>query len=84
MEYVQNRTIFIVYILYLAALYILIWRKYMSYMSNELWKTKSMLRYLYSHLFNLSVLPTKICFETEEIRSFINRNSSNDILSTML
>lgn len=42
-EYVQNRTIFIIYIFYIALLYYLIWRKFVSQLQNELWKTKSML-----------------------------------------
>jgi hypothetical protein len=40
---VQNRTIFIIYIIYIVGLYYLIWRKFVSILQNELWKTKSML-----------------------------------------
>lgn len=43
-QYIQNRTIFIIYIIYIAFLYLLIWRKFVTIMQNELWKTKSMLR----------------------------------------
>lgn len=44
MEYTRDRTIFIFYIFYIAILYYFIWRKFVSIMQNELWKTKSMLR----------------------------------------
>lgn len=42
-EYVQNRTIFIIYIFYIVLLYFIIWRKFVGQLQNELWKTKSML-----------------------------------------
>mmetsp|Transcript_9977 Transcript_9977/g.9905 ORF Transcript_9977/g.9905 Transcript_9977/m.9905 type:complete len:229 (+) Transcript_9977:1883-2569(+) len=73
-QYIQNRTIFIIYLIYIVVLYMLIWRRFVTLMQNELWKTKSM----------LSVLPTKLCFEIEEIRSFIYSNSSNDFLSAKI
>ena len=43
-QYIQNRTIFIVYILYIVAIYVFIWRHFVTILQNELWKTKSMLR----------------------------------------
>jgi hypothetical protein len=42
-EYVQNRTIFIIYIFYIVLLYFIIWRKFVGQLQNELWKTKAML-----------------------------------------
>jgi len=45
-EFIQNRTIFIIYMIYIVILYMFIWRKFMSIMSNELWRTKTMLRYI--------------------------------------
>jgi len=45
-EFVQNRAIFIFYIIYIIFLFVFIWRRFISIMQNELWKTKSMLRYL--------------------------------------
>lgn len=42
-EYVQNRTIFIIYIFYILLLYFFIWSKFVGQLQNELWKTKSML-----------------------------------------
>ncbi len=43
-EHVQNRVIFYIYMIYIAVLYLFIWRKFVEIMQNELWKTKSMLR----------------------------------------
>lgn len=73
-EYTRDRTIFIFYILYIVFLYYFVWRKFVSIMQNELWKTKSM----------LSILPTKLCNDIEEIRQFIFSHSSNDFASTKL
>jgi hypothetical protein len=42
-EFVQNRTIFIIYVIYIIGLYYLIWRRFVTILQNELWKTKSML-----------------------------------------
>ena len=47
-EYIQNRTIFIFYLLYIVFIYVFIWLKFVSLMQDDMWKTKSM----------LSVLPT--------------------------
>ena len=42
----------------------------MDLMSNQLWKTKTILRYVFSFKIP-SVLPTKVCFEIKEIRDVI-------------
>ena len=34
--------------------------------------------------YTFSVLPTKVCFEVKEIREVIQKNSSNDFISTKL
>ena len=70
-ELYQDRILFSIYILYLAAVYLFFWRSFVNEMQEELWKTKSV----------LSILSPDIIMNITEIRTFILNNSSTVLFS---
>ncbi len=67
----QDTILFVVYIFYLAVVYLFFWRGFISEMQEELWKTKSV----------LSVLSPEIIMSITEIKTFILNNSSTVFFS---
>jgi hypothetical protein len=65
-EYISNQTVFAFFILYVLALYLLVWRHFMRGLLADLWRAKTC----------LTLLPVDMCYKIEEIRGFIYRNSS--------
>ena len=62
---------FVVYILYLAIVYLLIWMRFANDIQDELWRTKSV----------LGILDPELIMSIAEIREFIVTNSSTVFFS---
>ncbi len=62
----QDQILFVVYILYLAVVYLLIWLRFANDIQDELWRTKSV----------LGILDPELVMSIAEIREFIIANSS--------
>ena len=71
-EQISNQTVFAFFILYVLALYLLVWRQFMRGLLADLWRAKTC----------LTLLPVEMCYKIEEIRGFIYRNSSQSNLGS--
>lgn len=63
--------LFVVFIFYLAIVYLFFWRGFVSTMQEELWKTKSI----------LCILSPELIMSINPIKDFILNNSSASYLS---
>ena len=67
----MSEIVFIIYVVYLFLSYVIAWRLLLYSITDELWRTKSL----------LGIIPPEVLMENENMRKYILENSSSAFFS---